>query len=227
LRDVYFTNGASDYAATAVGWEDGKDAKLWSIKFKAEGYTDLKVSSKISSGGNSPGPRDWKMQIRYSGEDWIDIPGGTVTAANDWTTGVVEGLPFPAGFENPGSSSMYIRWIMTSDTSITNDLVLSDGISKIDDVVISGTSTAGVETVVYSSNLKVYPNPVDEYLTLDSKKNIVSATIIDINGRIIKTEDFNSNLGHFNLSDLQSGVYFVRVKLSDVNTPEVHKIIVK
>ncbi|PLX08872.1 MAG: hypothetical protein C0594_05940, partial [Marinilabiliales bacterium] len=139
-RDVYCTNGVSsgDYAATAVGWDGGANAKLWSIKFKANGYESLQVSSKQRSGGSNAGPKYWKIQYRLSGEEWADVNAGEINVANDWTTGVISELDLPADLDNPGTTSIYIRWIMVSDSSISQTLVDVNGTSKIDDIIITG-----------------------------------------------------------------------------------------
>jgi len=231
IRDVYMTNGSGgtgDYAGTAVGWDNGKDAKLWSIKFKAEGYTDLKISSKQRSGGNNPGPRDWKLQCCFSGEDWADISGGTVTCANNWTIGVVEELPLPPEFDDPGSSSIYIRWIMTSDTSINGGLVDSLGVSKIDDVIITGISSADVEDIVYSSNLNIYPNPAQNNINIESVKQIESVVLYNMQGKKIKQieKPDNNNLS-IDVSNMAPGIYLIHATLSDQRLPYIRKFIVE
>ena len=116
-RQITFTDGASDFAATATGWDNGANAKLWSIKFKAEGFKDLMVSSKQYSDDVNPGPRDFQVQARKSGEEWVNI-GNAYTLANDWSTGEINELELPDEFDNPGSTSLYIRWIMSSDMDI-------------------------------------------------------------------------------------------------------------
>ncbi len=229
LRDIYFTNGVEDKAATATGWDNGAEAKLWAIKFKATGYTDLKISSKQRAAGNNPGPKDWKIQVRFSGEDWIDVPNGTITCANDWTTGVAEALPFPAGFENPGTTSMYIRWIMTSNDDINGDAVTSDGISKIDDVVVSGTSITGVEQIVYASDFKVYPNPTSNYFNIETSRAMESVSLYNMSGQLIKTMSTNGMNGQIRMeiSTLPKGLYLVHSKLSNYSAPHVSKLIVQ
>ena len=135
---ITLKNAFEDFTATAEGWDNGADMKFWSVKFKAAGYKSFKVSSLQSAGGNKPGPRDWKLQYRLSGQDaWTDIPGGELTCANDWETGVVENLPLPAECNNP-ESSVYVRWVITSNLDINGAELLPTGISKIDNILITG-----------------------------------------------------------------------------------------
>ncbi len=116
----------------------------------------MKISSKQRSGGNNPGPRDWKIQSSFNEIDWYDIDGGTVLCGNDWSSGNVDTLSFPAMFNDPGSSMIYVRWIMTSDTSLSGETVAETGVSKIDDIVISGVSSAGINHNLYSTHINIF-----------------------------------------------------------------------
>ncbi|WP_083996798.1 T9SS type A sorting domain-containing protein [Chryseobacterium sp. BLS98] len=62
-----------------------------------------------------------------------------------------------------------------------------------------------------SSNLKVYPNPVQDYLTVSSDEKIISVTVFTISGQLILTKEINDFKGVLNFSDLQSGVYIIKV----------------
>jgi len=230
IRQITMTEGvggSGDYAGTVDGWEEGANAKLWSIKFKAEGYTNLRISSKQSSDENKPGPRNWKLQCRFSKEEWFDIPNATLVCANDWTTGVVNELPLPPEFNNPGSSSMYIRWIMTSNISTSGEDILTDGISKIDDVVVIGTSNSGVEEILYSNILKIYPNPAPKFINIESTKEIQSISIYNISGILVKQLDNVSDFATISTDDLTPGNYLVRTKFSGLNSVYVSKLIIK
>jgi len=224
-RQVEFTNGATTFAATAVGWDNGSNAKLWSIKFKAEGFMDLKVSSKQSSGGNKPGPRDFQIQARKSGSDWVNI-GNPVTTANDWTTGVVTELELPDEFDNPGTTSIYIRWIMISNLDINGDPVAENGISKIDDILITGTSVSGIEESLFDSRFSYYPNPATNgTLNIKSEIEIQEVSILDMQGRTVI--NFEKPGNKIDISNLKSGVYFIRSIFENGQAVAAHRLIVR
>lgn len=186
---IYFTNGVveNDFAATAEGWDAGTEHKFWSIKFKAPYHRDFRVSSKQRSGGNKPGPRDWKLQYQLSGQDvWTDIPNGGVTCANDWTTAVIEDLMVPAEANYP-ESSVYIRWVMTSNNSISGEDVLADGISKIDDILITGVSPTGVREPIHFSEFTIYPNPASGIIHLQNITKTASYSITSLDGKLIQS----------------------------------------
>ncbi|MFH1297474.1 MAG: T9SS type A sorting domain-containing protein, partial [Bacteroidota bacterium] len=187
---------------------NGADDKFWSIKFKAENYGNFKVSSKQSSGGNNPGPRDFKLQWRLSGGIWEDVDDGTITVANDWTTGVVTNLPVP--ITGQGSSSIYIRWIMTSNTNSTGGTVESTGIAKIDDILVTGVNTLGVTEVLMTNRISVSPVPNNGTFRVESKVPLQNIRIYALNGKLVYENQTPAMSEQITL-DQPSGLYLVRV----------------
>ncbi len=186
---ISFTNGVieNDFAATAESWDDGSEKKCWIIEFVAPHYRDFRVSSKQRSGGNKPGPRDWKLQYQLSGQDvWTDIPGGTITCANDWTTGALQDLQLPAEVNYP-ASSVFVRWIMTSNYSINGTEVQTDGISKIDDILITGVSPTEIPDSQLTGQLIVYPNPAKGTIYLKNIGNADHYTLCNLEGNLLQT----------------------------------------
>jgi hypothetical protein len=230
-RDVYSTNGAGgsgDYAGTAKEWENGANSKLWAVQFNANGYTNLHISSKQRSGGNNPGPRDWKLQCAYSGEDWVDIPGGEIICTNDWEGAAVVDLPLPADFNNPGDENIYVRWIMTSDTSISGELVLSNGVNKIDDIIITGQSSMGIEHSSIFNAVHMGPNPANNFVDIRSEFSIQSLEIHDLTGAVL-VHQTNVNLTRrlINTSHLPSGIYILQIQLESIQKPFFRKLIIE
>ena len=62
-------------------------------------------------------------------------------------------------------------------------------------------------------SFRVYPNPVNDILTIENELSSDSKlTIVDINGRIVKNVSSSSSLTSINVSDLNSGIYFVNIE---------------
>ncbi|MCF8231071.1 MAG: T9SS type A sorting domain-containing protein [Bacteroidales bacterium] len=136
-REITYTETNGDYAAKAVHWENGKDTKYWMVRFDAENYKDITINSKQRSAGANPGPRDFAVDYKLgSAGDWQRLD--TVVVKNDWTTGVVENLALPE-ISDTYPNTISVRWIMISDTSAYDSEVFEDGISWIDDIMITGT----------------------------------------------------------------------------------------
>ncbi len=131
-----YTNGASGKALTADNWAGGANSKYWQTTISTEGYTDIKLSSKQA--GSNTGPKDFKVQYKIgSGGTWTDISGATVTVENNWTAGVLNEVALPT--ECNDQEELYIRWIMTSNTSVNSETVANGGTDRIDDIVIKGS----------------------------------------------------------------------------------------
>ena len=127
--------GATTEAATATGWDGGMGTKYWQVIVNTQNYFDLTVSSKQRS--SNTGPRDFKLQYKIgAGGTWTDVSGATVTVANDFTSGVLSNVALPAECDN--QSSVYLRWIMTSNTSVNNSTVTNAGTSRMDDLFVTG-----------------------------------------------------------------------------------------
>jgi hypothetical protein len=209
LRDIASTEGFTTFAGTAIGWDNGAGSKLWSIKIKAPGYSHLKVSSKHFSDIEFPGPKDWKVQARLSGEDWIDVEGGTFVCGNDWTTGVVSNIELPEVFNDPGTTSIYIRWIMTTNLNTAGSDVEAAGISKIDDVVITGELPSGTGDIRLDNQFRFYPNPVQsDKLNIYSSLELSGLNIYSLDGQLILTQETNG-ITSVKMNGFCPGIYFI------------------
>ncbi len=71
-------------------------------------------------------------------------------------------------------------------------------------------STSEVET---ADELRIYPNPVIDVLTFKTKEKVVKVEILDISGRLLRSEGVQHN--SLNVSDLKSGNYFIRIHLKN------------
>jgi hypothetical protein len=211
-RTLTYTNGATNFAATATGWDNGAMDKCWSVKFKANGFTGIKVSAKLSSGGNKPGPKYWKIQARKSGGTWVDLTPDTLIIANDWTTGVITDLALPASFDNPGTTSVYIRWIMISNESATGNTVLSDGICKIDDILVTGTSPVGIETTLFGTTARIFPNPATDFIHVIAPFAVDEITLIDTKGNLAVSTVGDGNEANCDLRQLSPGMYLLSIR---------------
>ena len=148
--------GASTQAPSANSWVTGAYTKAWQVIIDATGYTSLKLSSKQIS--SATGPRDFKVQYKLSAAAaWVDVIGGTVIVATNFTTGVLANLSLPSACD--GQSTVYVQWVMTTNTSVANATVAAGGTSRIDDVSFTGT-------------LKTYVTGYQNYFTTNLTEEI-------------------------------------------------------
>jgi hypothetical protein len=228
VRPTFYTDGAADFAAAADGWDMGADNKFWSARFRAEGYESMRLWSKQSSDPQFPGPKHFKVQVRKSGQGWTDVPGGDVVVSNDWTSGVVADLPLPSVLDNPGNSSLFVRWIMTSDEAVDGNPVLATGISMIDEILITGMLITGVEEVLFDSRLiSVYPNPASDFLQIEGLEGFYRVELYDAAGSFFGGYETAGSAARLAISHLSRGTYIVRLISAEHQLVISRKVIVQ
>lgn len=218
-------NGATTKSAQATGWDNGAMTKCWVIQVNTVGYDNLKLSSKQQSGGNNPGPRDYLVQYRIgSAGEWTEVPNSALIIANDWTTGLLTNTPLPVECNN--QTSVYLRWLMTTNTNSTGGSVASNGINKIDDIYINGNVVIGINEYTNNAIFSMAPNPAHGNVTIKSPEKIVSIEIIDANGRLAVRQNLNcSTQWTLNQGTLTKGIYIVRIMNNDGKTSSKQLII--
>ncbi|MXN92458.1 T9SS sorting signal type C domain-containing protein [Flavobacterium sp. Sd200] len=155
----YLTVTNATYAVNSTGWDGGMNTKYWEVEFSTTGYSSLTLSSAQRS--SATGPRDFKAQYKVgSTGTWTDIAGATVVCGNAaWVaSGVLTNVALPAECEN--KPSVYIRWVMTSNTRANGAAdVPSTGTSAIDNISIKGSSGTfvGLFNDLNVGNVTTYP----------------------------------------------------------------------
>ncbi len=210
VNTITFASGATSYAASTPGWDNGTDSKFWSIKFKAADFSGFKVYSKQNS--DAQGPRDFKLQWRLSSGTYADVPNGTVTLANDWTTGVLTALPVP--ITGQGTSSIYIRWIVASNTSAGGGTITPAGISMIDDILVTATGPTGQNEILYTNRFRVCPSPNNGTFGFTSTVPVGSLIINDMTGKTLMDIPDASGLKQITLPGAKPGMYLVKVRFA-------------
>ena len=77
-------------------------------------------------------------------------------------------------------------------------------------VVGSICSSLGTDNFTWSKTIKLFPNPTVNVFSIDSKQiQISKVEIYSIDGK--KLKDYNMNLTTFNIEDLSSGLYLVKI----------------
>lgn len=132
-QSITSSAGNGTQAASATGWDGIEPEKYWMIEVNTQGFNNVKISSQQRSSGT--GPRDFKLQYKIGSTSWTDVPSGSIVVADNFASGVVSGLPILSGSDIP---SLFIRWIMTSNTSVNGSGVATSGTSRIDNIKVTG-----------------------------------------------------------------------------------------
>lgn len=221
--EIEFKNGITTKAAQATAWDNGTGEKKWKVEFETTGYTNIKLSSIITSGGTNPGPRDFKVQYRLNGGNWTDVENSEFQTANDWTTGALVELPIPTVCDD--QAIINIRWIMTSDTASDGSIVAEDGKSKIDNIFITGDIINDVDELGFKPRIKVYPNPANDYIVVESS-SAVQVGLYNVNGKEIVSKQ-GVVIEKIDVSELSPGTYILKVNDEKTKLVTTQKIIIQ
>jgi len=85
-------------------------------------------------------------------------------------------------------------------------------LEDITDESVTNNSTVLVSINEIGNITSIYPNPVSDYLFVESNNAIENITIIDMLGKtIFKDENINSKILKIDISNFESGIYFIKV----------------
>jgi Secretion system C-terminal sorting domain len=92
----------------------------------------------------------------------------------------------------------------------------ASAIRAFDNIIVRASSTdalLAVNSAIPNDSFVVFPNPVNNILTIKSNGQLKHIQVTDVNGRIVKMIDVtNSSASEINTSDLSSGVYIMKIK---------------
>ena len=167
-----------------------------------------------------------RLELRMSSAATTVVPSSGPTDIGSFSTLCVSVNPtLAAGFIYSNSWTQYSYTVsgLTAPTAVKFGFryFVTDAGTNGSNSDIIGIDTFSVDRVVastesfFKNNLSIYPNPTDGVLFINSNNNniiINSASITDLNGRIIKEVNIDGmNNPSINISDLNSGIYFLKV----------------
>ena len=88
------------------------------------------------------------------------------------------------------------------------------------------TSTLSIEEEQVNFELSIFPNPSEGKITITTDEEVTGIEIVDLNGKVLRSRTgLKLNTITEDISDLNSGVYFIKVKTKKGN--QIKKIILK
>ena len=76
-----------------------------------------------------------------------------------------------------------------------------------------GTVTGILDQDNLISGISIYPNPSTSYITIDTEKQVLGMTIIDITGKKVKA--LSHNVKRIDVFDLTKGIYFLQLEIAE------------
>jgi hypothetical protein len=95
--------------------------------------------------------------------------------------------------------------------------LLSTGLSKIDDIVVTGSVITGIEEQENSGLFNIYPNPSNGNFSIENDGNLSRITVYDLAGKCIYATE-GVIMEKAELSGFNPGMYIVRIKTNDDKT---------
>ncbi len=108
-----------------------------------------------------------------------------------------------------------------------NELASGGEFTDEESALMSMTTAVGVDEVDFANQISVYPNPANDYLSIDVNHSIgnYSLTVTNIVGQTVLFQENKSGLTSLNISNLNTGVYFI--KINTLRGSKTQKIMIK
>ncbi len=132
--------------------------------------------------------------VRYGPEGFGIFSGLGVTVNNIFVNNF-----FVTGLDESTSYDFYVQSICTGNNS--------NWIGPFN------STTLNIIGNTNSQNVTVYPNPNNKIFSIQTSTNMKSIEVLDILGSHVRTFKPNTNLVEINISENQSGVYFLKISL--------------
>ncbi|KJS12250.1 MAG: hypothetical protein VR67_10005 [Peptococcaceae bacterium BRH_c8a] len=159
---------SSSYSSTnylyvyANNWADGAGTKGFKIEVKTINFTNITISYAQTSddfNGTNIGPRDFKLQYSLDDVNYYDVTGGAAVLGNGWGEVVTKtDLQLPATCDNV--NSVYLRWIMTSNTGVNGKTITTAGEAELANIDVEGIAMpVAPSDITLSNNILVPDSP--------------------------------------------------------------------
>ena len=110
-------------------------------------------------------------------------------------------------FTCQGSESIFKKYEITDlDSNLKLKLINESN----NDYLLFGKEHLFIDSVKYQPQISVFPNPVDDILTIKSKGEVIKYSIYDLNGRLMNDLQISSS-NKIEVSKLNPGVYFLKL----------------
>ena len=100
------------------------------------------------------------------------------------------------------------------------------GNSVSDTMTVNVVVVGGVGTLTTDENIRIFPNPANDYLIIESDKfKLTEVSLINMQGQTIKQVPAKNNRTSINLSGIAKGIYLI--KINTQNNALIRKVVVE
>ena len=97
----------------------------------------------------------------------------------------------------------------------------------MDNININGKNILSIENLNKNKsqfNISIFPNPSSENIKITSNQNKFELSLYSVVGKIVKTQTINNGKADINISNLEKGIYILKVNMN--GTIQQKKIII-
>lgn len=118
------------------------------------------------------------------------------------------------------SGSHQLTWTYEKDSSLSS----GSDCAWIDDIVFPPTTIIYDLETSEENNIEIYPNPASSNIYVETGDNECDILIYNSLGQIVKTMSSVSGKVSVDVNDMNSGIYFIKIKGSSLN--EVRNVVI-
>ena len=145
-----------------------------------------------------------------------------ITSSNNSTTWNTKTISLT---KNPGVTTkpVSIEISVYSTASGSNQMMQNPKIGSklyLDNFILKYAATAGVDEVA-SSNMKIYPNPTKDNISINANSELLKMELVSMDGRVLIINEYKESI---DISDFSEGAYYLNVYYPD-GQKSTHKIL--
>lgn len=202
--DSYPQSMAFDYSSNTLFWNycgtiDGIEYVINPATAKASKIGSLQENAEIVAMGFPYGDEKYYAAIRTVNNEGENLSEVTVQMNGESKETDAAGI---ALFMNLNADQEYAFVATKDDKAVASTLIADE--CKI--VEVNMDDYVGIEEYALTG-INIYPNPSNGIVNISGMENILSAKVIDINGRVITTIEHITPTSSVNLKDQAKGVY--------------------
>lgn len=216
---MYTNTAATEEVSEPAGgcYSGGVQGSVW-FSFVAPASGEVQVSTDI--GGTMT-------------DSEIAVYDATGVTCSDLST-----LPAELGCDQDGGTVVGSGYMSVLDLTVANGNAVTPGVTYYVQVsgyfdnrgsfgikVFDQVTLLSVKDLQLIEGFKIGPNPTEDFLNISAKNSIDELQVVNMLGQVVKTATPNMNNYQLNLSELSTGVYFVKATVN--NTKGTYRIVKK
>jgi len=165
------------------------------------------------------------------GATTISQPGGTLQMTAEVLPANATDPSYTWSVDNiSGSAQISQTGLLTaiSDGIVRVNATANDASQTLGSIEITIDQTASIIDESLNNNIKIYPNPASDFITVSKPgSEPAQVAILDLTGKTLQKVDLNHPIETIDLANLKEGIYLIKIQFIDKKNILMKKLIVK